>query len=298
MSRLLRRSLSGFRKQRKMISAPSPLVLSDHDRRVEVSGFVLTETFRPAGLVLPPHFHEHANIALTVEGSFVETVGAEAYQVHPASVIFRPAGEKHSNRYGKTAARCLIIEVQPDRLKSIRQVTPMLDRASHVEGGFVSNLAFRIFRESRLPDAVAAFSIESLALELLVEATRVQNSQDRTLPRWLRQARELVQERFMETASLSAIAESVGVHPAHLAKVFRLQYGCTVGDYIRRLRLDHAAELLVRSQQSLAAIALSAGFYDQSHFARLFKLRFGVAPGVFRAGLKTRRAPCSDRSSD
>lgn len=274
-----------------MASAPSPLVLSDHDRRVEVSGFALTETFRPAGLVLPPHFHEHANIALTVEGSFVETVGAEAYQVHPASVIFRPAGEKHSNCYGKTAARCLIIEVQPDRLKSIRQVTPMLDRASHVEGGFVSNLAFRIFRESRLPDAVAAFSIESLALELLVEATRVQLSQNRTPPRWLLQARERIHECFMNTASLSAIAESVGVHPAHLAKVFRLQYGCTVGDYIRRLRLDYAAQLLAQSEKTLSTIALAAGFYDQSHFANLFKLRFGIAPGVFRTTLMRRPGP-------
>ena len=274
-----------------MASAPSPLVLSDHDRRVEVSGFVLTETFRPAGLVLPPHFHEHANIALTVEGSFIETVGAEAYQVHPGSVIFRPAGEKHSNRYGKTAARCLIIEVQPDRLKSIRQVTPMLDRASHVEGGFVSNLAFRIFRESRLPDAVAPFSIESMALELLVEATRVHWSQDRTPPRWLLQARELVHERFMDTAGLSTIAESVGVHPAHLARVFRLQYGCTIGDYIRRLRLDYAAQLLAQSDRTLSMIALAAGFYDQSHFAHLFKLKFGVTPGVFRTTLRTRPGP-------
>lgn len=281
-----------------MTPAPSPLVLSDHDRRVEVPGFVLTETFRPAGLVLPLHFHQHANIALTIEGSFVETVGAEAYQVHPASVIFRPAGEKHSNRYGKTVARCLIIEVQPDRLKSIRQVTPILDRASHVEGGFVSNLAFRIFRESRLPDAVAAFSIESLALELLVEGTRVQCSRDRTAPGWLLQARELLQERFMETASLSTIAELVGVHPAHLAKMFRLQYGCTIGDYIRRLRLDHAAQLLGRSEKTLSTIALAAGFYDQSHFANLFKLKFGVTPGVFRTALKRRPAPTRTKYQD
>lgn len=278
-----------------MTSAPSPLVLSGHDRRVEVSGFVLTETFRPAGLVLPPHFHEHANIALTVEGSFVETVGAEAYEVHPASVIFRPAGEKHSNRYGNTAARCLIIEVQPDRLKSIRQVTPMLDRASHVEGGFVSNLAFRIFQESRLPDAVAPFSIESLALELLVEATRVQCSRDRTPPHWLLQAREFVNERFMDTASLSTIAESVGVHPAHLAKLFRLRYGCTIGDYIRRLRLDYAAQLLAQSEKTLSTIALAAGFYDQSHFANLFKLKFGVTPGVFRRTLRRGPEPNPDQ---
>jgi len=40
-----------------MMPAPSPIVLSDRDKRVEVSGLVLTETFRRPGLLLPPHFH-------------------------------------------------------------------------------------------------------------------------------------------------------------------------------------------------------------------------------------------------
>jgi hypothetical protein len=109
------------------MSAPNPIVLSDQDTRVEVSGLVLTETFRPPGLVLPAHSHEHANIALTLEGSFVETVATHPYEVNPSSVIFRPAGEKHSNRYGKTAARCLIIEVQPERLAAIRDFTRILE---------------------------------------------------------------------------------------------------------------------------------------------------------------------------
>ena len=54
-----------------MNSGPSPLILNGQDRREEVSGLVLNETYRRAGLVLAPHFHEHANIVLTVEGSFI-----------------------------------------------------------------------------------------------------------------------------------------------------------------------------------------------------------------------------------
>jgi AraC family transcriptional regulator len=270
---------------------PSPIVLSEHDKRVEVSGFVLTETFRPPGLVLPVHFHEHANIALTVDGSFVETVGTDPYEVNPSGVIFRPAGEKHSNRYGKTAARCLIIEVGPQRLAAIRQVTRILDRASCVEGGVISNLALRIFRELRMQDAVAPLSIEALTLEMLVEATRLDWMQDRIPPQWLWQARELIHERFSQSLSLSSVAELVGVHAAHLAKMFRKHYGYSVGNYVRRLRLDYAAQLLARSDRALSTIALVTGFYDQSHFTHLFKLRFGVTPGGFRAGLGKKHVP-------
>jgi len=281
-----------------MNSEPSPIVLSDQDKRLEVPGFVLTETFRPPGLVLPAHFHEHANIALTVEGSFTETVGTEPYEVNPSSVIFRPAGEKHSNRYGETAARCLIIEVRPERLAAIRQVTQILDRASYIEGGLVSSLALRILRECRTLDAVVPLAIEALTLEMLVQATRLDDMRDRNPPRWLQQAREVIHEQFLESLSLSSVAELVGVHAAHLAKVFRRHYGCTVGGYVRMLRLDYSAKLLAQFDNSLSTVALAAGFYDQSHFAHRFKLRFGVTPGVFRAGLRTRRPPIPAKYKD
>ena len=272
-----------------MNSGPSPLVLTNQDKRLEISGFVLTQTFRPSCLVLPPHFHEHANIALTVEGSFAETVGTEPYEVNPSSVIFRPAGEKHASRYGTSAARCLIIEVRPQRLAAIRQITQILDRASCVEAGPVSDLALKIFREFQLPDAVAPLSIEALTLEMLVQATRLDSMRDRNPPQWLRRAREVIREQYSESLSLSSVAELVGVHPAHLAKMFRRHYGCTVGGYVRMLRLDYSAKLLAQFDKSLSTIASVAGFYDQSHFTHLFKLRFGITPGDFRADLRRKQ---------
>lgn len=281
-----------------MNSRPSPIVLSAQDKQLEVSGFVLTRTYRPPGLVLPQHFHEHANIALAVEGSFMETIGPRPYEVNPHSVIFRPAGERHSNHYGKSAAQSLIIEVRPQRLAEMRQVTGILNHASYVQAGLIPHLALRILGEFRMLDAVTPLAIEALILEMLVQSTRLRSALKGNPPSWLRQAKELVHEEFVQSLSLSGVAESVGVHPAHLAKMFRKEYGCTLGDYVRRLRLDYASQLLARSEKSLTTIALATGFYDQSHFARLFKLRFGVTPGVFRASLRTRGSAISPRHRD
>jgi len=151
-------------------------------------------------------------------------------------------------------------------------------------------LLLAISREFRMLDAVAPLAMESLILEMLVQATRLTSTTERNPPQWLRQAREFLHSQFAEALSLSSVAGLVGVHAAHLAKVFRKHYGCTLGDYVRRLRLEYASQLLARSEDTLSEIALAAGFYDQSHFARLFKHRFGVSPGVFRASLRTRRA--------
>jgi AraC family transcriptional regulator len=81
---------------------------------------------------------------------------------------------------------------------------------------------------------------------------------------------------------LQQVATEAGVHPAHLARVFRRHHRCTIGSYLRRLRLDAACRQLVSGERPLADIALAAGFADQSHFSRLFRAATGVTPTHYR----------------
>ena len=60
-------------------------------------------------------------------------------------------------------------------------------------------------------------------------------------------------------------------------------YRTTVGEYVRRLRLDWATRQLSETEVSITEIALAAGFYDQSHFSHLFKQHTGFTPAEFRA---------------
>jgi len=82
------------------------------------------------------------------------------------------------------------------------------------------------------------------------------------------------------------VAISAGVHPSYLARTFRKFYGCTVGDYVRRLRVDYAVRELKESDKSLAEIATAAGFYDQSHFTHEFKSHLRMTPAEFRAAFR------------
>ena len=86
----------------------------------------------------------------------------------------------------------------------------------------------------------------------------------------------------LENLRLADIATEVGVHPVHLARVFRLSYGTPVGAYARGLRLTWAAARLRDSGDGIAQIALEAGFFDQSHFTRAFKQHFGSTPLAYR----------------
>ncbi len=111
---------------------------------------------------------------------------------------------------------------------------------------------------------------------------------DRKPSPWLLQARDLLHDRFSEDLSLSEVAAAVGVHPVHLARVFRKEYGCTLGDYIRKLRVEFACRKLANSETPLAQIALLSGYSDQSHFSNAFRRQMGMTPGEFRRTFRSR----------
>ena len=136
----------------------------------------------------------------------------------------------------------------------------------------------------RLMDTASLLAIEALTLELIVELSRSSRLRpERKLPRWLTLAKETLHERSSESITLGDIAKQVDIHPVHLAREFRKVYGCTLGEYLRGLRVQFACRELSSSNRPLVDIALGAGFSHQAHFSRVFKRYTGVTPTEFRA---------------
>ena len=86
----------------------------------------------------------------------------------------------------------------------------------------------------------------------------------------------------LRVAELAAIA---GVHPYHLASVFRRFYACTPAEYARNLRVNAALGALLGRHADMADIAVEQGFSDQSHFTRAVSAMFGVGPAELRRRL-------------
>src|SRR5262249_30085794 len=149
-----------------------------------------------------------------------------------SSFAFHPAGEVHSNRWLGPQPRCFHIEVAPALVERVRQYGPALDHPAHFPGGTPGWLAARLYDEFQSMDEVSPLAIEGLPLDLLAESARRASAlAERRPPRWLLRVRDLLHASFAQPWTLAAIAGSVGVHPAHLARVFRRQHGCTVGAY-------------------------------------------------------------------
>lgn len=185
------------------------------------------------------------------------------------TVIEMPAEEPHEDRFGRDGARIVVVESEAER----ETLCCFRDWGATV-------LAQRVSSELARPDAYTGLALEGLALELTATVGRHRDSGPGD-PR-LDAVREMLVEDLSSPPSLSQIARELGIHPSHLARVFRARYGESIGECGRRLRLEWAAQQLASSDDALASIAARGGFADQSHFTREFKRSFGVAPGRFR----------------
>lgn len=259
-------------------------IYGDTLKSCHVSGFRLAETKYAPGTKIPKHSHEFAYFSLVLEGTFTGHFGGRVQNGKPFEAVFRRAGEPHSVDFHRAGARLFSIEVGPDCLQNVSAHSLRLEESTEVAGGQLAWLAFRTYREARAMDEFSPLAIEGLVLEMLAAASRRSvKITERPIPHWLKQVEEIINESFAENLSIGGLARSVGIHPVHLATVFRKQYRCTIGECIRQRRIEYASRMLSHSDATLVQIALASGFSDQSHFSKTFKQFTGMSPARFRA---------------
>ena len=254
-------------------------------KSLAVADFILTEAAFAPHSRLPRHAHENSYFCFALEGAYTERYGKREVVCRPSALTFRSSAQTHEAVVHDAHTRVFVLEISTDWIERLRADSLRLENEFEFYGGSVSRLGARLNREFHKPDSAAKLAIEGLALELLAEAARQPSYGIGAAPAWLRQAREMLVEHFSETLKLTQIAAEVGVHPVYLATAFRRKFGVTIGEFVRRLRIEHACAELKKEDLSLSAIALQAGFADQSHFSKVFKSYVGMTPREYRTAI-------------
>lgn len=232
------------------------------------------------------HTHEEAHFVLVTRGAYITAARGAPAPAGPPLLVYNPPGTTHRDRFLSEGGLFLTISVP----------APAVARASEVvrlPGGPILLTGEAVLRAGRLAGqsfgggTAGTLAAESLCLELLDRASGA-GPDSRPLPGWLRRARDLLHDADGEL-SMKDVAATLGVHPVHLARTFRARLGTTPGDYLRRARLERAANLLARGKEPLSSIALSTGFCDQSHLSRSFRREYGMTPGEYRRSVSSPR---------
>ena len=256
----------------------------------QVPGFRLIENHYAAGVELPRHFHEKACLSYVLEGSYTESFGAGSSVLRqPGGLHFLPPGQKHANVF-KENTRCLIVEIEHDALQRVAKHSKGLDRPGEIRGMASTWLAQRLDQEFHQNDPLSLMSLEGILLEILADGARNAGGTGpvKMVPRWLRIAREYLESNFLRPLSLSEVASVASVHRVHLSREFRRHFSTTVGEFLRKKRVEHACHLVSRTNEPLADVAMTCGFSDQSHFSATFRRQVGLTPGRFRQMAQSR----------
>lgn len=251
----------------------------------EVGDLVLADVRYAPGSRLPRHAHERPYFCLILGGSYTETYGRRMRVCRPGMLAFHPPGEPHAEAFGDRLVASFNVEIGPEWLYRMHEIGGVLDQPVEFHDGETARLGFRLFAELRRADAASSVAIESLTSEILAAVAAPPVRVDKSRPKWLTEARDALDARFQEPLALRAIAREAGVHPVYLACMFRRFYGCSVGEYLRRVRFDRLCRMLKEPDIPLAEIALATGFADQSHFTRTLRRYTGMTPAQYRTFL-------------
>jgi AraC family transcriptional regulator len=236
-------------------------------------------TYQPNS-ILAEHVHQQPLFTLVLRGEFDEVARGIRRGCRQGSVIFRAAGETHTNVVGAEGTSSLNVEIQS---RSWEAFSGLSDFHGRVLNGDVQWPAFAVWREFHRDDHASELAMEE-SLALLCSAVRSDAERSRTsAARRINAAAEYIGDGLKPLSGLIEVSEMVGVHPMHLAKLFRRRFGCSMGEYARRRRVAWACGQLLDEERTISAVGLAAGFADHAHFTRTFRRITGWTPKEYRA---------------
>jgi AraC family transcriptional regulator len=257
--------------------------------RRRACGLLMVETVYPPGDELPWHSHENPYLLVVLGGALLERSGQRENECARGMLVLNSAREPHRDRIGATGARCLNVELGPTWLHGEGHLAPA-PRAAYRFAGRALDAVGRLEAEFRRADA-CALEVESAVRGLIDEAIGSAVPPPRGAPGWLRRVIEMLHAEPMADVDVRGLASAVGIHPAHLCRTFAARQGCTIGQYLRRLRADRALHAILHTTAPLARVAQEAGFTDQSHLTRAMREFYRTTPARLRRDVCRTPAP-------
>ncbi len=228
----------------------------------------------------PPGAHLELEVAWTLEGSASYRIGDATYNVPAGSGIVVPVKLEHATsvtpgtRAGSAwIASELVCEVAASIGRNVFTGPTLLPDTEQL-----ARIGALLQTEAAEPRAGRLVAVEALAEALVVAILRAAPENEHTSrdPR-ISAAVALMESRYAEPLGVDDLSRTAGISRAHFSRRFREALGLSPYQYLQRVRIDRARELLGRGH-GVTEAALSVGYRDLGRFARAFRRQVGCAP--------------------
>lgn len=155
-----------------------------------------------------------------------------------------------------------------------------------IEGGVVPSIAYRlsdfyIQKSDSCFDIAQILEYRNHAVEELTSRV-LKKKQKRSTSNYVEQCKNYVIKHYREKIYQEDIANTLGISTSYLSRLFRRETGICLQDYINKIRIEHATNLLLYSEETISRIAEYVNFPSQSYFGKIFKEHKHVSPRKFR----------------
>jgi YesN/AraC family two-component response regulator len=143
----------------------------------------------------------------------------------------------------------------------------------------------RVLSPKQYASSVRLLSIFAEHLSMVSNQVVVQ--QQTAEPPVISRAKQFIQEHQGEDLSLGQVAKAVNTSTFYFCKMFKKATGVNFTDYLSRVRIEKAKNLLLNPNLRISEIAYEVGFQSLTHFNRVFKKIVGQSPTEYRGHLPT-----------
>ncbi len=222
------------------------------------------------------HYHENIHLSLILQGGNLESRKKEDVQVSTGKIMVYNEGELHRNRFTQFPSKNLNIELKNEFFMNNDFSFDNFDLSNYQNISTFLSL-MHVYHEMRLNDLYSSDSIRFSLNPLFAP-----NQESLFKPNMIKQLREIIEDRWNEFISLNELATILNVHPVTISKYFRKYYKGTLGDYMRKIKIQKALYYLFHTKKSITEIAFICGFSDHSHMVKVFKAYIGFKPKEIR----------------
>ncbi|MDD3361425.1 MAG: AraC family transcriptional regulator [Hespellia sp.] len=169
--------------------------------------------------------------------------------------------------------------------KNVAIVAITLCTRAAIDGGISPSIAYRISdfyiqKSDGCNDIAQVIKYRDHAVEELTQ--QVQKKKGRKTSSYVERCRDYVEKHYRNKIYLADIADTLGLSETYLSRLFKKETGVRLQDYIVGIRLEHAANLLKYSEETISNIAEYVNFPSQSYMGKVFKEKYQMSPKKYR----------------
>lgn len=263
---------------------------------------------------LDTHSHDFYELNIVIKGEGIHYMGKNRYKTIANSVFMIPPKVKHGYRFedkNYSVFHLLLHSAFMSKYKHVLQnlkgynilvhIEPKL-RLENKEPAYLTlRGAQKKTTEEYIKNLIALNDIRNVNSEAMKEATALSmlaflcgaisegdclTEEPDFLTHQVLKVMDYMQSNYFEKIVVDDLIKKSRLSKSTFMRIFRYASNMTPLEYLNKFRIEKAKQLLVETEASITFIALECGFYDSSHFARLFKRYENVLPSEYRQAKK------------